>query len=285
MYRAKEAGRDNYQFFSNEMNTTIQQHLKIENELRLALQNNEFELFFQPKVKLSSHQVFGYEALIRWNHPTRGLVPPNDFIPIAEDTGLIIPIGEWVIRNACENIELFINYGLLPKDGHIAINLSARQFHEPKLVGFITDMIKSKNINPANVELEITESLIMENVENAIKTLTQLRELGTYLAIDDFGTGYSSLSYLKQLPIQILKVDRSFIMDIPRDKDDMEITAAVIAMAHKLGLKVVAEGVEDTEQLEFLTQNKCDYIQGYFFGKPEPIATLIANQEPIKKQK
>ncbi|OUS31258.1 hypothetical protein A9Q99_04480 [Gammaproteobacteria bacterium 45_16_T64] len=275
MYKAKEAGRDNYQFFSADMNTVIREQLKIENELRLALQNDEFELYYQPKVKLDCNQVFGYEALIRWNHPKRGLVPPNDFISVAEDTGLIIPIGEWVIKNACENIERFISYGLLPKDGHIAINLSARQFHESNLVSHVRDMIVSSNINPANLELEITESLIMDNVQNAIATLNQLRELGTYLAIDDFGTGYSSLSYLKQLPIQILKVDRSFVMDIPHDKDDMEITAAVIAMAHKLGLKVVAEGVEDNAQLEFLKQNKCDYIQGYLFGKPTPISELI----------
>ena len=279
MYRAKEAGRDNYQFFSIEMNVAIQRQLKIENELRLALQNDEFELYYQPKVKLDTQQVFGFEALIRWNHPTRGVVAPNDFISIAEDTGQIIPIGEWVIKNACENIERFINFGLIPKDGHIAINLSARQFHAPNLVQYIKDMIESRHINPANLELEITESLIMDNVESAIATLTQLKDLGTFLAIDDFGTGYSSLSYLKRLPIQILKVDRSFIMDIPHDKDDMEITAAVIAMAHKLGLKVVAEGVEDKDQLDFLKRNKCDYIQGYYFGKPTPISELLSSQK------
>lgn len=275
MYKAKSQGRDNYQFFSEEMNVEISRQLEIESELRRALQNEEFELYFQPQVATPEMTIIGYEALLRWKHPTRGLVPPGEFIPIAEDSGLIVPIGEWVIRNACEQVKRFRTHGILPANGHIAVNLSARQFHDPNLVNLIRDLIVTTGINPQQIELEITESLLMENIDNTIQTLNELKALGMNLSIDDFGTGYSSLNYLKRLPIQILKVDRSFVMDIPQDKDDMEITAAVIAMAHKLGLKVVAEGVEEQAQVDFLLENKCDFVQGYFFGKPMPVSELL----------
>lgn len=274
MYRAKAKGRDNYQFFSNEMNVELTRQLELEGELRQALQRNEFELYYQPQIDLNGNKLIGYEALLRWNHPQKGMIPPGEFIPVAEDSGLILPIGEWVLRTACNHIREFSNNGLLPENGHIAVNLSPRQFHDPNLVAVIRELMQSTDINSQQLELEITESLLMENVESTIYTLKQLKELGIILAIDDFGTGYSSLNYLKRLPIHVLKVDRSFVMDIPQDKDDVEITAAVIAMAHKLGLKVVAEGVEQFQQETFLKENLCDYAQGFYYGKPMDIDTL-----------
>jgi diguanylate cyclase (GGDEF)-like protein/PAS domain S-box-containing protein len=274
MYRAKARGRDNYQFFSDEMNVELTRQLAMEAELRLALQQEEFELYYQPQIDLNTNRLIGYEALLRWKHAEKGFIPPSDFIPVAEDSGLILPIGEWVLRNACEHIKQFSDNGLLPKDGHVAVNISPRQFHDPNLVTVISDLIASTGIKSQQLEIEITESLLMENVDSTIATLQQLKKLGIILAIDDFGTGYSSLNYLKRLPIHVLKVDRSFVMDIPDDKDDMEITSAVIAMAHKLGLRVVAEGVEQNEQALFLKDNQCDFAQGYFYGRPMSVEQL-----------
>ena len=275
MYRAKAQGRDNYQFFSNEMNVELTRQLALEGEIRQALQQQQFQLYFQPQMDLAQDRLVGYEALLRWIHPKKGFIPPSDFIPVAEDSGLILPLGEWVLRIACEHIRLFIDKGLLPEDGHIAVNLSPRQFHDPNLVTLIRDLMQTTGIKSHQLELEITESLLMENVDSTIATLNELKELGVILAIDDFGTGYSSLNYLKRLPIHVLKVDRSFVMDIPQDNDDMEITAAVIAMAHKLGLRVVAEGVEVKAQADFLRENNCDFVQGFYYGKPMPYATLL----------
>ncbi|MGB3622630.1 MAG: EAL domain-containing protein [Ketobacter sp.] len=277
MYRAKAKGRDNYQFFSDEMNIELTRQLAMEGELRQALQRNEFELYYQPQIDLTTNQLVGYEALIRWNHPEKGLVPPGEFIPVAEDSGLILPMGEWVLKTACEHIKLFNSTGLLPAHGHVAVNLSPRQFHDPNLVTVIRDLVTTADIPSQQLEIEITESLLMDNVESTIRTLEMLKDLGIILAIDDFGTGYSSLNYLKRLPIHVLKVDRSFVMDIPHDKDDVEITAAVIAMAHKLGLKVVAEGVEQLLQADFLKENSCDYAQGYYYGKPMSVDDLYKN--------
>lgn len=277
MYRAKAHGRDNYQFFSNEMNVELTRQLALEGELRQALQQNQFQLYFQPQIDLVNNRLTGYEALLRWVHPQKGFIPPSEFIPVAEDSGLILPLGEWVLRTACEHIRIFRERGLLPPGGHVAVNLSPRQFHDPNLLTVIRDLLHTTGIQSQELEIEITESLLMENVESTITTLNELKDLGIILAIDDFGTGYSSLNYLKRLPIHILKVDRSFVMDIPYDNDDMEITAAVIAMAHKLGLKVVAEGVELAAQAEFLKENHCDYVQGYFYGKPMPVSALFEN--------
>jgi len=282
MYRAKAHGRDNYQFFSNEMNVELTRQLALEGELRQALQQNQFQLYFQPQIDLAENRLTGYEALLRWVHPQKGFIPPSEFIPVAEDSGLILPIGEWVLRTACEHIRLFREQGILPENGHVAVNLSPRQFHDPNLLTVIRDLLQTTGIQSRELEIEITESLLMENVESTIITLNELKDLGIILAIDDFGTGYSSLNYLKRLPIHILKVDRSFVMDIPHDEDDMEITAAVIAMAHKLGLKVVAEGVELAEQAEFLKENHCDFVQGYYYGKPMPVSALYENVKNLQ---
>ena len=283
MYRAKAQGRDNYQFFSNEMNLELTRQLALENEIRQALQNQQFELYFQPQIDLEDNRLIGYEALLRWIHPVKGFISPAEFIPVAEESGLILPLGEWVLRTACEHIRLFVDEGLLQPDGHIAVNLSPRQFHDPNLLDVVRDLLATTGIEHHQLEMEITESLLMENVDTTIATLNELKDLGVILAIDDFGTGYSSLNYLKRLPIHVLKVDRSFVMDIPHDKDDMEITAAVIAMAHKLGLQVVAEGVEQQEQADFLRENGCDFVQGYYYGKPQSFSTLLAAQNARKK--
>ncbi|MEZ5511117.1 MAG: EAL domain-containing protein [Gammaproteobacteria bacterium] len=279
MYRAKAQGRDNYQFFSNEMNVELTRQLALESEIRQALQQQQFQLYFQPQMDLRENRLIGYEALLRWMHPKKGFIPPAEFIPVAEDSGLILPLGEWVLRTAFEHIRLFTERGLLPEDGHVAVNLSPRQFHDPNLITVIRDLLQTTGIKSHQLELEITESLLMDNIDSTILTLNELKELGIILAIDDFGTGYSSLNYLKRLPIHVLKVDRSFVMDIPQDKDDMEITAAVIAMAHKLGLQVVAEGVELEAQAAFLLENNCDFVQGYFYGKPQPLSALIENHQ------
>lgn len=274
MYRAKSNGRNNYQFFSSEMNDELAHQIQVEEDLRLALRNNEFELYFQPQISLSSKRIVGYEALIRRIHPTLGVIAATEFISIAEDSGLIVPIGEWVIRTACASILEMNEKGLLPKDGHVAINLSVRQFRDPHLLRVIRESLQLYGIAPCQLELEITESMLMDNGSGNMDVLQALDELGTFLTIDDFGTGYSSLNYLKRLPIRGIKVDKSFVTDIPENNDDREITAAVIAMAHKLGLKVVAEGVENALQADFLRENHCDFVQGFHYGKPMRLSDL-----------
>lgn len=274
MYKAKDEGRNLYHYFSEDMNHQIKKQLKIENDLRKALERQEFELYFQPKKNLANEKLVGYEALIRWSHPDLGTIEPDEFIPVAEDVGLIIPIGQWVLSNACEQIHTLLQTGKIDQDSRIAINLSAKQFHAPNLVKDVGKILAQTRINPKYLELEITESLLMDDIDAAIATLRQLRMIGISLSIDDFGTGYSSFNYLKRLPIDAIKIDRSFVADIPEDKDDMEIVSAIIAMAHKLRLTVIAEGVETPEQKEFLCRNDCDVVQGYFIGMPRPATEL-----------
>lgn len=272
MYNAKERGRNNYQFFSEEMNTNAITRLRTENEIRLALQRDEFVLFFQPKVSLKDQSIVGVESLIRWNHPERGLLSPDQFIEIAEETGVIVEIGNWVIEAACRGaVEL--NEAA---DGPItvALNISSRQFRDPGLINSVRRNLRVFGLDPSTIELEITETMLMHDVEAATLTLQRLHELGVRLAIDDFGTGYSSLNYLKRFPMNTVKVDRSFVKDIPNNKDDMAITAAVIAMAHRLNLEVVAEGVETREQVTYLAEQKCEYAQGYLFSRPVAIEEL-----------
>ena len=272
MYRAKEHGRNNFQFYSEEMNTNAVNRLRTEYELRRALEREEFELYYQPKVRLSDQRIVGMECLIRWHHPERGLLSPVEFIDIAEETGAIVDMGTWVIAEACRAGKSLCDQ--LGSELEIAINISPRQFKDPNLVSTIRRALRETGLNPTSLEIEITETMLMSDVEAANQTVQKLHQLGLKLAIDDFGTGYSSLNYLKKFPIDTVKVDRSFIMDIPESADDMAITSAVIAMAHRLNMSVVAEGVETRDQLEFLQSNGCEFAQGYLFSKPLPIASI-----------
>jgi len=274
MYKAKELGRNNYQFFSEDMNREILEHLSWEQEIREALQENQFSLAYQPKVCLQSYAMTGMEALIRWHHPMHGFIPPDKFIRVAEETGQIIDIGSWVLQHSCQQTRDLINDGKISVNTRVAVNLSAKQFADPELANTVRKCLQQTGLSPANLELEITESTLMIDVDKAIATMTELRDLGIQFAIDDFGTGYSSLAYLKRLPIEVLKVDRSFVRDIPEDSNDMAITAAVIAMAHKLGIQVVAEGVESEDQVDFLRRNYCDQGQGYLFSRPLDLPQL-----------
>jgi diguanylate cyclase (GGDEF)-like protein len=265
MYRAKDQGRDNYQLYTPAMNATALQRLALESSLRKALAQDELVLHYQPILDVASRRVHGVEALLRWRHSELGLVPPAEFIPLAEVTGLILPMGSWVLRTACAQARAW-------QDRHpgltVAVNLSARQFQEPSLVAQVTDALADTGLEPRCLQLEITESSAMQNAQSAIQTLRELKALGVGLSIDDFGTGYSSLSYLKRFPIDTLKIDQSFIRDIGSDPDDAAIASAIIALAHVLKLKVVAEGVETAGQLEFLTAHGCDRTQGYLFSRP-----------------
>ncbi len=268
MYRAKEHGKNNYQFYSSQMNLHSFERLMLERFLRRALEQDEFQLYYQPKINLVTGCVTGMEALLRWMHPGMGMISPTRFIPLAEETGLIVPIGAWVLHAACAQNQAWMRQGLPAL--RVAVNLSARQFAQDGLHATIVRVLAETGLPPGLLELEITESVTMENPEHAAALLRELKALGIILAIDDFGTGYSSLSYLKRFPIDNVKIDRSFVKDIPHDEDDVAITQAVIAMAHSLRLKVIAEGVETAEQLEFLRRHGCEEAQGYLFGAPLP---------------
>jgi len=273
MYRAKEQGKNNYQFYSSQMNVRSFERLVLERFLRHALDQDEFQLHYQPKIDLTTGRVTGMEALIRWMHPGMGMIEPAKFIPLAEETGLIVPIGEWVLREACRQARRWQDEGLPPL--RVAVNLSARQFAHDGLHGVIVGALEESGLSPHLLELEITESMTIENPEHATPWLQRIKALGITVAIDDFGTGYSSLGYLKRFPIDSVKIDRSFIKDIPSDTDDVAITQAIIAMGHSLRLKVIAEGVESADQAEFLRRHGCDEAQGYFFGKPLPAAEFV----------
>ncbi|HJU70555.1 MAG TPA: EAL domain-containing protein [Paucimonas sp.] len=268
MYRAKEAGRSTYRFFDEQMNIEAVEHLSTRNGLRKALERDEFVLYYQPQVDLASGAVVGAEALIRWNHPKLGLVAPAKFISVAEDSGLIVPIGEWVMREACRQGMAWKKAGL--PDIRIAVNLSAVQFKRGNLEQTIVNALQESGFDPACLELEITESLLIQNVENVLASIKRLKQLGVTLSIDDFGTGYSSLSYLKRFAVDKLKIDRSFVRDIATDPDDAAIVHAIIQMGRSLNLKIIAEGVEDEAMLERLRRFRCDEAQGYYFARPMP---------------
>ncbi|MBI3527264.1 MAG: EAL domain-containing protein [Betaproteobacteria bacterium] len=273
MYRAKEEGRGTFQFYSEMLNTHSVQRLEFESNLSNALNNHEFVLYYQPKVDLATGRVTGLEALIRWISPQLGFVSPGDFISIAEETGLIVPMGRWVAQTACVQNRAWQKGGL--PQLRIAINISARQMGDKGLVEFISDTLKKTGLTAESLELEITESAVMSNQEHAEKVLNELKGLGFHLTMDDFGTGYSSLAYLKRFPFDSVKIDQSFVRGIPESKDDSAIVEAIIAMAHSLQLKVVAEGVETKEQFDFLRTLGCDQIQGYYFSKPIPANEVV----------
>lgn len=266
MYQAKALAKNRYTQFETEMDQVAQKRMLLETNLRKALERNELSLNYQPKLSLADNQIVGLEALLRWNHPELGAISPAEFIPVAEECGLILPIGRWVLQTACSDMARWRDQGL--GDIKVAVNLSVRQTKSDALLPDILASLKTLKLRPDQLSLEITESVLMENIESNISLLDQLRSHGIKLSIDDFGTGYSSLAYLKRLRIDELKIDRAFVRDIPCSGEDEAIVTAIIALAHSLGLSVVAEGVETAEQLAFLRLARCDHMQGYYFSRP-----------------
>ncbi|MBE8988164.1 putative bifunctional diguanylate cyclase/phosphodiesterase [Nostoc sp. LEGE 12450] len=273
LYQAKQQGRSQYQFYSPEINAQLQERLTLENELHGALERGEMLVYYQPIIDLHSGQVIAMEALLRWQHPTLGLVSPAKFIPIAEANGAIVPIGEWVLRTACAQNRAWQLAGFTPI--RISVNLSSRQFEQPYLVEIVNQILEETGLQASSLELEVTESFLMADIDRSVKTLKQLRELDICLALDDFGTGYSSLNYLKRFPVNMLKIDRSFVQDVMSNPDSAAVTDAIIALAKSLRLKITAEGVETQEQLEYLKMRGCDEGQGFYFSRPVP-ADIIA---------
>lgn len=272
MYQAKKLGKSNYQFFSQSMNAEASERALIESGLRRALSHGEFFLVYQPQIQIDSKQVIGLEALLRWNHPEKGVVLPDEFIPIAENTGLIVPIGDWVMHAVCKQIREWMQQGL--PSLRVAVNLSARQFREKDLGGSIQRILEEYQVSASNLELELTESTVMDNAESAARILQQLKDIGMHLAIDDFGSGYSSLQYLKHFPIDDLKIDSHFTRDLATNTDDQAIATAIITMGHSMNMKVIAEGVETAQQLKFLREHGCDLVQGYYIDRPMSAANV-----------
>ena len=266
MYRAKEVGRDGMQIFTAELANRAHEKLERQEELRRALAQSELFLQYQPQMDLATGRIFAVEALIRWRHPERGLVSPAAFIPLAEETGLILPIGDWTLRTACRQNKAWQLSGLPPIV--VSVNVSARQFQEKDWVERVAAALEESGLEARYLELELTESLIMQDVQQAVETMHRLEKLGVHLAIDDFGTGYSSLSALKRFPVGRLKIDQSFVQDLPGDTDDAAIAQAIISLAHSLQLRVIAEGVETRDQLDFLHEAGCNEIQGYYLSRP-----------------
>ncbi len=274
LHQAKSEGRNNFQYYATQMNASAWHRLKLETELRRALEREEFLLHYQPKVDMESGKIVGMEALLRWQSPEQGLVAPGEIIPLLEETGLILPVGEWVLRAACKQARAWQTAGL--PGVRIAVNLSTQQFRQPDFANLVLGILKENGLDPAlgAIELELTESLLMSNAAGAVETLVKMREAGIQFSIDDFGTGYSSLSYLKRFPISSLKIDQSFVRDLSVNKEDEAIVAAIIALGHSLGLNVIAEGVETTAQLDRLRRKGCNEMQGYLFSRPVPAAEM-----------
>jgi EAL domain-containing protein (putative c-di-GMP-specific phosphodiesterase class I) len=266
MYNAKERGHSKFRFFTQDMNAQAVERLTLESSLRLALDKQQLFLVYQPKMDIATGRITGLEALLRWQHPELGLVPPDKFIRIAENSGLILPIGEWVLRSACSQARKWQDEGLPAVT--VAVNVSAVQFRQEGFCELVKRVLHETRLTPQYLELELTESLLLANADVVFSVLQELKAMGLTLAIDDFGTGYSSLSYLKQFPVSKLKIDRSFVRDVAMNPDDVAITTAIISMAKSLNLKVIAEGVENEPQMSFLREHLCDEIQGYYFSKP-----------------
>ncbi len=283
MYYAKNKGKNTYQVFLHDMKEGAQKRLALESGLRRALDRQEFELYYQPQIDLKTRRMVGFEALIRWNHPELGVVNPVEFIPISEENGLIVPIGEWVLRAACLQLKAWHDMGLVHLT--MSVNISGRQLKEERLVDRIREIVRETGADPTAMHLELTESMLMDAGVSTIQKLEEICALGMQIEIDDFGTGYSSMSYLKRYPITTLKVDKSFVRELPWNTDDAAITLAIIAMAHSLKMRVMAEGVETVEQAEFLRASGCLNAQGYLFSRPvsaEQVATLLALEEVSK---
>jgi len=274
LYKAKTSGGAIYQFYTADMHAMASRRLALETNLRRAIHNEEFLIHYQPRVSVDSLEITGVEALVRWQHPQLGLISPAEFIPLAEDTGLIVPIGEWVLRNACLQHKRWQDQGFATI--HMGVNISARQFHEQDVIETVIRTLDETGLAPEYLELELTESSIMKNADLAADVLIRLKRMGINISIDDFGTGYSSLASLKRLPIDALKIDQSFVRDATTDPDDAALVMAIITLAHNLRLKVIAEGVETEEQLRFLHLLRCDEIQGFLFSKPLPVEALVS---------
>jgi EAL domain-containing protein (putative c-di-GMP-specific phosphodiesterase class I) len=286
MYHAKEHGRHSFQFFKPEMNVRAVERQSIEEDLRCAIERNEFTLHYQPKINLTTRTITGAEALLRWTHPPRGSVSPAQFIPIAEDSGLIVPIGAWVVREACRQAQSWVAAGL--PIGSIAVNVSALEFRNEDFLESLFATLKETGLDPKALELEVTESALMKNAESASTILQILRKAGVRIALDDFGTGYSSLSYLRKFPLDALKIDQSFVRQIADSSGGNTIVSTIIAMARSLHLLVIAEGVETPEELAFLLEQQCDEAQGYKFSRPIPaeqFEMLLRSEQLVQASK
>lgn len=283
MYRAKEQGRNSYRFYTADMNAKAVEHLIMESSMRHALDRDEFELHYQPQVDLHSREITGFEALLRWRHPELGMLYPNQFMPLAEDTGLIVSIGEWALHHACAHAASWYQRGLPPV--RVAVNLSGRQFRQENLVDNVAHALRVSGLDPRLLEIELTESFLLEDIETAISTLDRLNELGVEISMDDFGTGYSSLSFLKRFPVDSVKIDQSFVRDISTDPDDAAIAEAIIVLAKSLRLRVMAEGVETEDQWYFLRTRGCDQGQGFLFSEPIPASEVLAWYQATQSQR
>ncbi len=268
MYHAKEDGKNNFHLYTESLNFETTRRLQTESSLRKALERGELRVFYQPRMDIQSGMIVGCEALLRWEHPTRGLIPPSEFIPVAEETGVIVQMTRWVLRQACRQNKQWQDKGYPKID--VAVNVSARDFRDSNMLETVTEAIRLTGLDPSYLDIEITESVLMKNVDTAVRVLLSIRDMGVRVSIDDFGTGYSSLSYLKRFPIDAVKIDRSFVKDITTNPDDSAIAGAVLGMSHAMNLRVVAEGVETREQLDHLASLGCDEMQGYLVSKPVP---------------